>query len=134
MPALSQSLSFTPSHSTLSTSTTDVVYPNTATTTLAYYSTKVKGDGYFGGSDGLHTVMYTANTNFHGTVTMQASLATLPTENDWFNVAGTSVSYTPLDVRSTSTVDVFNFTGNFVWVRGSVIIDAGTVQSILYNH
>lgn len=134
MPALSQSFSFTPSHSTLSTSTTEVVYPNTATTTLTYVSTKLKGDGYFGGSDGFHTVMYTANTEFHGTVTMQASLATAPTENDWFNVSSTSVSYNPLNIRSTSTVDVFNFTGNFIWVRGKVVIDAGAVQSILYNH
>ena len=31
-------------------------------------------------------------------------------------------------------IDYYNFTGNFVWVRGVVIIEAGTVNSILYNH
>lgn len=129
MSALSQSLTFTINN----TSTVAVTYPNTATNTLIYKSSKERGDGYYGG-DGFHTVMYTATADFHGTVTMQATLAIAPTETDWFNVNGTSISYTPLDVRTTSTVDYFNFTGNFVWVRGHVAINAGTVQAIEYNH
>jgi hypothetical protein len=134
MAALSQSLEFIPANSVGNTATTAVVYPNTATTTLTYLSSKVKGDGYFGNSDGLHTVMYVATQNFEGTVTMQATLATDPVNADWFNVDNTSVNYTALDVRNTSTVDIFNFTGNFVWVRGCVEIDAGSVQTIQYNH
>jgi hypothetical protein len=82
---------------------------------------------------GLHTVLYTANPEFNGTITMQASLATNPIEADWFTVDSTSVSYQDNE-RTESTVDYFNFTGNFVWVRGQVTIDRGTVQSILYNH
>lgn len=134
MPALSQTLTFTPTHTPLTTSTTAVIYPNTGTTTLTYVSSKVKGDGYYGNSDGLHTVMYTATSDFHGTVTMQASLATDPAESDWFFVNGVSVAYTPFDVRTTSTVDISNFTGNFVWVRGHVMINDGSVESVLYNH
>jgi hypothetical protein len=130
MPALSQSLTFT-----IGTSTTvAVVYPNTGTTTMVYTSNPAKGDGYFGGSDGFHTVMYTTTPNFVGTVTMQATLATEPLESDWFNVADTNVSYTTYDGRSTTSVDLSNFTGNFVWVRGHVSIYRGTVSSILYNH
>lgn len=130
MPALSQSLSFTVN----STSSVSVNYPNTGTTTIIYKSSKVKGDGYFGGSDGLHTAMYTSTPTFQGTVTMQATLASEPTENDWFNVAGTTSTYTAANVRTTSTVDLYNFTGNFVWVRSYIAIDQGAVTSIQLNH
>lgn len=134
MPALSQSLLFTPSNSVGTTATVAVVYPNTASTTLIYLSEKTKGDGYFGNSDGFHTVMYVATPDFQGTVTMQATLATSPVESDWFNIVGTSNSYRSLDIRTTSTIDTHNFTGNFVWVRGYVAIDAGSVTMIQYNH
>jgi hypothetical protein len=130
MPALSQNLTFT-----INTTTTVVVdYPNTGTSTLIYKSNKVKGDGYFGGSDGLHTVSYVASKFFVGTVTMQATLASEPTESDWFNVQNTTSTYTALNTRSTSTVDIYNFTGNFVWVRGYIAIEEGTVSAIQYNH
>lgn len=134
MPALSQSLLFTPANSVGNTATVAVVYPNTATNTEVYISDKEKGDGYFGGTDGLHTVMYVADPSFVGTVTMQATLATSPTDSDWFNVAGTTSEYTLLDARTTATVDCYNFTGNFVWIRGQVSIDAGSVYMIQYNH
>lgn len=134
MSALSQSLSFTPTHYPGSTSTTAVVYPNTGTTTMTFVSNKVKGDGYYGSSDGLHTVMYTSTPNFYGTITMQATLASDPIEKDWFTVSNTGVTYTPLVERNTSTVDYFNFNGNFVWVRGNVAINAGTVESVQFNH
>lgn len=130
MPALSQNLTFT-----IGTSTTVVVdYPNTGTTTLVYTSNKVKGDGYFGGSDGLHTVAFVASKFFVGTITMQASLASEPVEADWFNVQNATSTYTALDARTTSTVDIYNFTGNFVWVRGYIAIEEGTVSAIQYNH
>jgi hypothetical protein len=131
MSALSKGLEFSIYNSTSSVA---VVYPNSATNTMVYNSYQAKGDGYYGSSAGLHTVMYTANSNFVGTVTMQATLATAPQESDWFTVDGTTVNYTYMNMRNTSTVDCFNFTGNFVWVRGQVMIDQGVVQSILYNH
>lgn len=134
MPALSQSLLFTPANSVGTTATVAVVYPNTATSTQIYLSEKAKGDGYFGNSDGLHTVMYAASSAFVGTVTMQATLATSPTDNDWFNVSGTTSTYRVLDERSVSTVDSYNFTGNFVWVRGYVAINAGSVFMVQLNH
>lgn len=134
MPALSQSLLFTPANSVGSTATTAVVYPNTATNTQVYISEKAKGDGYFGGGDGLHTVMYTINAEFVGTVTMQATLATVPTELDWFNVDNSTSTYTALDVRETASIDSYNFVGNFVWIRGHVSINAGSVLLIQYNY
>lgn len=132
MSALSQSLEFV----NFTTATCSIVYPNTATGVMVYTSAKVKGDGYYGSSDGLHTVAYTAAMTFVGTMTMQASLASNPTESDWFFVNGVSKTYRadPLDARTTSTVDCYNFTGNFVWVRGHVSIADGAVEVIHYNH
>jgi hypothetical protein len=101
---------------------------------MVYISDKIRGDGYFGSSDGLHTAMVTATDTFVGTATIQASLATNPSNSDWFNVNGASVSYTVMNQRTSRTVDCFNFTGNFVWIRGVVHINAGSVESILVNH
>lgn len=130
MPALSQSLQFK-----VDTGESVVVdYPNTGTTTLVYLSSPVKGDGYFNGSDGFHTVMYTAGQDFVGTMTMQATLASSPIESDWFDIAGTSVNYRYINARTEKTVDLRNFIGNFVWVRGRISIEQGVVSSIRYNH
>jgi hypothetical protein len=130
MPALSQGLQF-PIYN--STSSVAVVYPNHTGTVQTYHSEPVKGDGYYGSSDGLHTVMYTMDINFIGTVTMQASLATTPVEGDWFSVDDVTSSYTSMSNLQFTQIDYYNFTGNFVWVRGVVQISAGTA-SILYNH
>jgi hypothetical protein len=129
MPALSQNLIF---HQTSGTNSVSISHTGTSTT--FYYSDKVKGDGYYGSSDGFHTVAYKTTYNFIGDIYMEASLATDPSNTDWFGVVGTEVNYSALNVRTTSTVDIFNFTGNFVWVRGYISIDQGTVQSIKYNH
>jgi hypothetical protein len=134
MPALSQGLQFSIYNSTSSVA---VVYPNNTGTMQIYYSEPVKGDGYYGSSDGLHTVMYTmvpdTYINFIGTLTMQASLAAQPVEGDWFSIDGVTSSYNPTSNVQTTQIDYYNFTGNFVWVRGVVAISAGTA-SILYNH
>jgi hypothetical protein len=131
MPSLAQSLSFI---TYTNTASTQVVYPNSTDTTMVYYSDPVKGDGYYGASDGLHTVMYTLDINFIGTVTMQASLASQPTEADWFELSNVSSSYNDMSNLQSTQIDYYNFTGNFVWVRGVVTIEGGTVNSILYNH
>jgi hypothetical protein len=130
MSALSQSLEF----NTRGTSTVAIIYPNNTSTMMTYISERVKGDGYYGSSDGIHTVAYTATPTFIGTITMQASLATDPGSNDWFDVNNTTVNYTVFNNRNTSTVDCYNFTGNFVWVRGRVEIVNGVVEVIHYNH
>jgi hypothetical protein len=131
MSALSIALEFT---NYLNTASVAVQYPNSGTGVMSYKSAWEKGDGYYGNSDGLHTVMYTCTPDFIGTVTMQATLATVPVETDWFNVIGTTSTYKSTDNRSTSTVNIYNFTGNFVWVRGMVSINNGQMQSVLYNH
>jgi hypothetical protein len=130
MPALSQNLIF---HTTSGTATVLVNYTGTGTV-QTFISDQVKGDGYFGGSDGFHTVAYNTTRYFIGTVTMQATLASEPVSADWFTVSNTDVRYTEFDNRTQSNVDLSNFTGNFVWVRGHIQIEEGAVTSIQYNH
>ncbi len=144
MPALSQSLTFTVNTST----TTTLTYPNTATTALTYFSNKLKGDGYYGSSDGLHTVQI-QTANFVGKIEMQGTLAVSPSSDDWFTVslgstnAGVDttgllnssnisfVSYT----TATTNVKTYNFTGNLVWVRSKISdFTAGSIIGIKYNH
>ena len=87
---------------------------------------KVKGAGFYGMGDGLHTVQIQV-TNFTGGVTIQATLATDPQEEDWFNVYEYAASNS--DENFTN-----NFTGNFVWIRAVVNYTAGSVNRILLNY
>ena len=102
-----------------------------------FVTDKAKGDGYYSQPDGIHTVAYhpSATLNDDSTIglIMQGSLATTPTEDDWFDITGTSINQTNLD-GSTLAFHA-NFTGNFVWVRAKVSgMTAGAVSKILYNH
>jgi len=109
---------------------------------------KYKGDGYYGRSDGFHTVQYNL-TGFIGQIRIQGTLAIDPGDDDWFTVelgtgnssvdtTGlitaqniTSVEYTSV----TTNTKNYNFTGNYVWVRAYVSNwTDGTVNSIKLNH
>ena len=112
------------------------------TTTLdhtGFVTDKAKGDGYFSQPDGVHTVAYQvvnrgdSTDDFHGTIKMQGSLATTPTEDDYFDISGTT--YTS---DQSTTIASFNFTGNFVWVRAKIETtnasgNGALVNSILLN-
>jgi hypothetical protein len=106
--------------------------------TLTFKSQPEKGAGYYGASAGFHTVSYTVTPNFVGTLTTQATLATTPTEADWFNVDNSTVIYPDLPAPiATTTTNFVNFTGNFVWVRALVqrnpLMPNGSVQVVNYN-
>ena len=108
---------------------------------------KFKGDGYYGRSDGLHTLQIDLN-GFLGNIELQGTLAINPTADDYFPIAlgsGQTIDTTGKLVMSTSTKleytanetssKSYNFTGNFVWVR--VYISNwtdGSVTSIKLNH
>lgn len=111
-----------------------------------------KGDGYYGWGDGVHTAEIQI-TGFIGNITLQASLATLPDDSDWFSIPLTlsgsetlvidttgaiSKITVPQVIRyttATTSVKVYNFTGNFVWVRAIVNNwTSGTINRILFNH
>lgn len=107
-----------------------------------------RGDGYYGRSDGFHTIQVSLN-GFIGKIEIQGTLAVDPAEADWFTVelgTGTmsvdttgalaeqnitSIEYT----ENTTNVKSYNFTGNYVWVRAKVSNwTDGTVNSIKLNH
>jgi len=149
MPALSQNLTFKITNGNTTTNTVAVNYPNTATTALIYNSERIKGDGYFGGSDGLHTVFWSVS-EFIGTLEVQATLASEPVEADWTTVKLTEPSnnftidttglVTATGVGSTryttvtTTSKSYNFTGNFVWLRGRISeFTQGVMNSININ-
>lgn len=92
-----------------------------------------KGDGYYSRSDGFHTVQYNIagddNNAFSGTIEIQATLATNPTDADWFTIDGTVKTYSQ-EYGST----LKNFTGNYVWVRAKAVFTDGSINSITLNH
>ena len=103
-----------------------------STTTLdhtGFVSDKAKGDGYYSQPDGVHTVAYQVNSTMTGSIKMQGTLATTPTEDDWFDVSGSTFTADQSTLISTA-----NFTGNFVWVRAKATsVTAGTISSVLIN-
>lgn len=143
MPALSQNLTFIVN----STSSVSVNYPNTGTSNLTFLSNKIKGDGYYGSSDGFHTIQFKVS-NFVGKFEVQASLASDPIEADWFSVElGTTsqtidttgllsfqnVNYVSL-LTATSVTKSYNVIGNFVWLRAKISeFSEGSVNSIKIN-
>ena len=96
---------------------------------VGFVSDKQKGDGYYSQPDGVHTVAYKVDATLTGSIKMQGSLATTPTEDDWFDISSTS----PTPDQST-TIHSYNFTGNFVWVRAKITgMTAGAITSISLN-
>ena len=94
-----------------------------------FVSDKSKGDGYYSQPDGVHTVAYQVNATMTGSIKMQGTLATTPTEDDWFDVSGSTFTADQSTLISTA-----NFTGNFVWVRAKATsVTAGTISSVLIN-
>ena len=101
----------------------------------------IRADGYFGHTDGIHTVQVVVN-NFTGDFGVQGTLATEPTESDWFDInlnanwnissASPKVTY-PVNPAAlegggpdgdTST-QAFTFVGNFVYLRA--VLDRSTI-------
>jgi hypothetical protein len=104
---------------------------------------KSQADGYYGHSDGLHTVSWTFN-NFKGRIKLQGTLATDPQPADWvdLDLDGSGTGYVEHATAKTGT-DIYNVTGNFVWVRAQVIRsydptltvnNAGVVTKVLFNY
>ena len=149
MPALSQNLTFPITNGSTTTNSVSVSYPNTGTTALIYTSNRIKGDGYFGGSDGVHTVFWSV-AEFVGTIEIQGTLASDPGDNDWTAVRltepgtkfyiDTTGLVTDAGVDSTRYVlqttanKSYNFTGNFVWLRGRIsAFEQGVMNGISIN-
>jgi len=127
MPANSTTLEFIDQDG--STIAATVQSPEADSTLTVLTTDKVKGDGYYRGGDGLHTVHY-AITDFSGEVKMQGTLATDPGSSDWVDISGTTYTTSP----DTDTDAVYNFTGNFVWLRAVATYTNGRINSIKVNY
>tara|TARA_R110000851_G_C13064042_1_gene564228 strand:+ start:1024 stop:1377 length:354 start_codon:yes stop_codon:yes gene_type:complete len=92
---------------------------------------KFRGDGYYGRTDGFHTIQYSID-GFIGTVVIQATLAMNPIEADWF--AAYTQEYLVNAGQGTTKSKITNFTGNYVWIRAVITYSDGSVNSIRLNH
>ena len=100
----------------------------------------VPGDSYYGYTDGVHTVAVYGNA-LSGRIKVQGTLATTPTEDDWFDILLTGLPYK--DYTNFTGVEGFTFVANLVFLRAKLdrtalgITDytlAGTVQKIYLNY
>lgn len=89
------------------------------------YGTSVKGDSYYGYSDGYHTVQVLYN-QFVGRLRIQATLSLEPSDSDWFDIvpsttAGTefnSAGYVQFNSNNPADkAEAYTFQGNFTYVR-----------------
>ena len=97
---------------------------------VGFVSDKQKGDGYYSQPDGVHTVAYKVAATLTGSIKMQGSLATTPTEDDYFDITGTTFT-----TDQSTNISTSNFTGNFVWVRAKATsVTAGSITDILLNN
>lgn len=152
MPSLSKSFKFIVETGVTSTGTSAAVaypiwYSVQTTSTQSTTSMPTEGAGYYGTTNGLHSLVVSTTPSFLGTATIQATLATTPAEADWFDVVDGKFEYTESsegyvpsllldmnpqqpDIRTDSLV----FTGQFTWLRARVEVDQGAVTSINYNY
>ena len=97
----------------------------------SFNSDKVKGDGYYGFSDGVHTVQ-TRVSSFVGTLKVQGTLIKDPANTDWVDIDNIVIG----DGSTAITNSFFNnFTGNFVWIRIAVSdFTAGNINNVYMAH
>jgi hypothetical protein len=106
------------------------VYPPYDGVSTTWSSDQLKGNGYYGYTDGLHTVSYKL-TNFVGIIKFQATLLQNPSDNDWFDITSTTVGDGTTAITGSY---FFNYTGNFVWCRAHITnFTAGNINQVLYN-
>lgn len=119
---------------------TTTLLPQCGSTALDVTGDAVPGDSYYGYTDGVHTVAVYGN-DLKGRITIQGTLATTPTEDDWFDILLTGLPYK--DYSGFTGVEGFTFIANLVFLRAKLdrtalgITDyatAGTVQKIYLNY
>lgn len=99
-------------------------------TAMNKYTDNIKGDSYYGYTDGIHTlqVMY---SNYVGRFHIQATLAVTPAETDWFDVivstseglysgssAWNDAGYIQFNANAPGAkTEAYTFRGNYTWIR-----------------
>ena len=105
-------------------------YPPYDGVSTTFSSAQLKGNGYYGYTDGLHTVSYKLIA-FVGIIKFQATLVQNPASTDWFDITSTIVGD---GVTAITGNYFFNYSGNFVWCQALVTnFTAGNIQQVLYN-
>jgi len=149
MPSLSKSFKFSVYNGIGTTATSVAVayplYPIGTTGTQNFTSSPEQGAGYYGTTNGLHTLVVNTTPTFVGTATVQATLAVDPQETDWFNVADAEFVYTVDSpgyiepnrvgaIQGPTRTEHVNFNGQFTWLRAKIAIDSGAIITISYNY
>lgn len=102
-------------------------------TSMNKTSEKVRGDNYYGYTDGFHTLQVTY-ANFVGRFRIQGTLVLDPTESDWIDIVvspteGLYGGSTPWNDNGyvqfnadnpANNSQAYSFYGNFAWVRCKV--------------
>lgn len=95
-------------------------------TNMSQTSSSVKGDSFYGYSDGWHTIQI-VYSQFVGRLHVEATLAIEPTDTDWFGIKpqttlGTEYSAGQSYVQFNSNnpgdgAEAYTFRGNFTYLR-----------------
>ncbi len=94
-------------------------------TEMNKYSETVKGDSYYGYTDGFHTIQVTYN-QYVGRLRLQGTLSLNPTSSDWFDVIATTTSgtswnpsgYVQFNANNPADLsEAYSFQGNFTYLR-----------------
>lgn len=99
---------------------------------------KQQAAGYYLGNRSLQTVNI-STAAVTGNVVIQASLATTPSDTDWFDIYELDCNFnypdnTPEKTNSTTNLGV-NLKGNYVWLRAKIVDFAmGTVNYIKVSY
>lgn len=110
-----------------------VTVMNASGTEMNKFSETVKGDSYYGFTDGLHTFQVTYN-QFVGRLRIQATLSLTPTDTDFFDIvpnSTTGTSFNPagfVQFNANDPADLseaYTFQGNFTFIR--IYMDRGHV-------
>ena len=94
-------------------------------TDMNKYSETVKGDSYYGFTDGLHTIQVIYN-QYVGRLRIQGTLSLTPTDADWFDIVPTTTSgsswnpdgYIQFNANNPADLsEAYTFQGNFTFIR-----------------
>jgi hypothetical protein len=96
------------------------------------YSVKFPGDGYRGDKHGVHTFAYFVDSSFVGSIVIQASLATAPTNTDWVTLDTTRIT---VAAPGPAVAATRTYNGNILWIRVAVeSFTAGTIVKVQYSN
>jgi hypothetical protein len=79
-------------------------------------SDKVRGDSFYGYTDGLHTMAFYL-AGFIGKIYVEGTLANAPTESDWFAINLDGAIVPLVYAAATTTTIARSFEGNFIFLR-----------------